>query len=310
MDVLSVGRVSVDLYAQEANIGFDGQQTFQKSIGGSPTNVAVAAARLGLASALATKVGEDGFGEYVRSKLTGFGVATDYVFTQPGAQTPLAFAALTPPETPTIAFYRNQAPDTTLQSIDIPESAIKEVKILWISQSALAVGETAEAAISWMQLRESSQHTIVDLDYRASLWVNKGAARAKAQESMKLATIVVGNLQECEVALGSKDENEAADALLALGVKLAVIKLGADGVLLATSSERVRIAPTPVEVVCGLGAGDAFGGALCYGILQGWGLEQMGRFANAAGALVSTRLTCADAMPTLSELDLILEGAS
>jgi 5-dehydro-2-deoxygluconokinase len=310
MDVLSVGRVSVDLYAQEANIGFDGQQTFQKSIGGSPTNVAVAAARLGLASALATKVGDDGFGEYVRNKLTGFGVATDYVFTQPGSQTPLAFAALTPPETPTIAFYRNQAPDTTLSSSDIPESAIKEVQILWISQSALAVGETAKAALSWMQLRDPSQHTIVDLDYRASLWVNKGAARAKAQDSMKLATIVVGNLQECEVALGSEDENEAADALLALGVKLAVIKLGADGVLLATSSERVRIAPTPVEVVCGLGAGDAFGGALCYGILQGWDLEQMGRFANAAGALVSTRLTCADAMPTLSELDLILEGAS
>jgi 5-dehydro-2-deoxygluconokinase len=310
MDVLSVGRVSVDLYAQEANIGFDGQQTFQKSIGGSPTNVAVAAARLGLKAALATKVGDDGFGEYVRNKLTGFGVATDYVFTQAGAQTPLAFAALTPPETPTIAFYRNQAPDTTLSSSDIPESAIKEVKILWISQSALAVGETAEAAITWMQLRDPSQHTIVDLDYRASLWLNKGAARAKAQESISLATIVVGNLQECEVALGSKDENEAADALLALGVKLAVIKLGADGVLLATPTERVRIAPTPVDVVCGLGAGDAFGGALCYGIIQGWDLEQMGRFANAAGALVSTRLTCADAMPTLSELDLILEGAS
>jgi 5-dehydro-2-deoxygluconokinase len=197
-----------------------------------------------------------------------------------------------------------------LSSSDIPESAIKEVQILWISQSALAVGTTAEAAISWMKLRDASQHTIVDLDYRATLWASKEAARAKAQESIALATIVVGNLQECEVALGSNDENEAADALLALGVKLAVIKLGADGVLLATSSERVRIAPTPVEVVCGLGAGDAFGGALCYGILQGWGLEQMGRFANAAGALVSTRLTCADAMPSLSELDLILEGAS
>jgi 5-dehydro-2-deoxygluconokinase len=310
MDVLSVGRVSVDLYAQEANIGFDGQQTFQKSIGGSPTNVAVAVARLGLASALATKVGDDGFGEYVRNKLKGFGVTTDYVLTQPGAQTPLAFAALTPPETPTIAFYRNQAPDTTLRSADIPAEDIKEVKILWISQSALAIGTTSEAAVSWMKLRDPSQHTIVDLDYRATLWASKDAARAKAQESISLATIVVGNLQECEVALGSNDENEAADGLLALGVKLAVIKLGADGVLLATSSEQVRIAPTPVDVVCGLGAGDAFGGALCYGILKGWGLEQMGRFANAAGALVSTRLTCADAMPSLSELDLILEGAS
>jgi 5-dehydro-2-deoxygluconokinase len=215
MDVLSVGRVSVDLYAQEANIGFDGQQTFQKSIGGSPTNVAVAAARLGLESALATKVGDDGFGEYVRNKLKGFGVTTDYVLTQPGAQTPLAFAALTPPETPTIAFYRNQAPDTTLRSADIPAEDIKEVKILWISQSALAFGETAEAALSWMKLRNSSQHTIVDLDYRATLWASKEEARAKAQESISLATIVVGNLQECEVALGSKDENEAADALLA-----------------------------------------------------------------------------------------------
>jgi 5-dehydro-2-deoxygluconokinase len=309
MDVLSVGRVSVDLYAQEANIGFDGQQTFQKSIGGSPTNVAVAAARLGLKSALATKVGDDGFGNYVRNKLKGFGVATDYVFTQPKSQTPLAFAALTPPESPTIAFYRNQAPDTTLQTSDIPAEDIKQVQILWISQSALAVGETAEAALSWMSLRSKDQHTVVDLDYRATLWASKEAARAKAQESIKLATVVVGNLQECEVALGSKDENEAADALLALGVKLAVIKLGAEGVLLANSSERVRIAPTPVEVVCGLGAGDAFGGALCYGVLKSWGLEQMGRFANAAGALVATRLTCADSMPTLSELNSILEGA-
>ena len=91
---------------------------------------------------------------------------------------------------------------------------------------------------------------------------------------------------------------------------MAIIKLGADGVLLATASERVRIPAIPITLVCGLGAGDAFGGALCHGLLNEWGLEEIGKFANAAGALVSTKLTCADAMPTVTELNELLAAAA
>ena len=311
MDVLSVGRISVDLYATESGVGFDGQQTFTKSVGGSPTNVAVSAARLGRTAAIATKVGDDGFGRYVRSRLADWGVVTDYVLTQPGAQTPLALAALEPPETPQVAFYRGPAaPDTTLTLDDIPAAVVSDARLLWISQGSLAAGSTGASCLAWMEQRDRGDHTVLDLDYRAALWPDRDAARAMAREAIERATVVVGNREECEVAVGTAEPDAAADLLLAAGVTLAIVKLGADGALLATPAGRWRIAPIPVQVVCGLGAGDAFGGALCHGLLSGWDVPQIGRFANAAGALVSTRLTCADAMPTVPELDDVLAGGA
>lgn len=308
LDVLSVGRISVDLYSMEPNVGFDGQQNFHKSVGGSPTNVAVAAARLGLRVALATKVGDDAFGAYAKDRLTGWGVNTEFVGIVRDAQTPLALAALTPPESPTVIFYRGPAaPDTTLTRADVPDNMVRECRILWVSQASLSQGSTAETCLEWMSMRSRDNHTILDLDYRPSLWASPADARAMAEKAISLATVVVGNREECGIALDTSDPDAAADALLAAGVRLAIIKLGADGVMLATATERVNVAPTPVDVVCGLGAGDAFGGSLCYGLLHDWDLRRIGVFANAAGALVSTRLTCADAMPTVAEL-VILTG--
>ena len=311
IDVLSVGRVSVDLYATEPGVGFDGQQTFTKSVGGSPTNVAVAAARLGHHAGIATKVGDDGFGAYVRSRLTEWGVDTAFVGVQPGTQTPLALAALEPPETPQVAFYRGPAaPDTTLSVDDVPADVIRGCRLLWISQGSLAQGSTATACLDWLELRDRADHTVLDLDYRAALWPDPAAARAMAAEAIALSTVVVGNREECEVAVGTSEPDAAADALLEAGVTLAIVKLGADGALLATPADRWRIPPIAIDVLCGLGAGDAFGGALCHGLLSGWDVPHIGLFANAAGALVSTRLTCADAMPTVGELDTMLGGDS
>lgn len=311
LEVLSVGRISVDLYAVEPNVGFEGQQSFTKSVGGSPTNVAVAAARLGHRSAIATKVGDDGFGQYVQSRLTDWGVSTEYVFTATQSQTPLALAALTPPETPTVVFYRGPAaPDTTLTTNDITVDVVREAQILWISQGSLAHGSTAQACLDWMGMRSRDQHTILDLDYRPSLWTSIDEARAMASTAISLATVVVGNREECLVAVGTDDPDNAADRLLDAGVRLAIIKMGAEGSLWATANERVRVPAMRVNVVCGLGAGDAFGGALCHGLLSGWDIDAMGRAANAAGALVSTRLTCADAMPDVSELSTWMGAAA
>ncbi len=311
LDVLSVGRISVDLYAMEPHVGFDGQQNFQKSVGGSPTNVAVAAAQLGLRVGLATKVGDDAFGDFIRGRLEKWGVSTDYVGTGNGKQTPLALAALTPPESPTVIFYRGPAaPDTTLTADDVPAEVVRGTRVLWISQGSLAQGSTAETCLEWMAMRNRDDHTILDLDYRPSLWGSLDAARDMALRAISLSTVVVGNRDECEVALGNRDPDTAADALIQSGVRLAIIKLGADGALLATSTERVRIPAIPVDVVCGLGAGDAFGGSLCLGLLNEWSLDRMGLYANAAGALVSTRLTCADAMPRIDELTTLLGEAA
>lgn len=307
VDVLSVGRISVDLYSMESNIGFDGQQNFQKSVGGSPTNVAVAAARLGLRVALATKVGDDAFGDYVKNRLVGWGVDTDFVGTVKGAQTPLAFAALTPPESPTVMFYRGSAaPDTTLTTADVPDEVVRDAKVLWVSQASLSQGSTADTCLEWMSLRSRDDHTILDLDYRPTLWASVEDAQSMAERAIALATVVVGNREECAIAVGTEDPDAAADALLAAGVRLAIIKLGADGVMLATATERISIPALPIDVVCGLGAGDAFGGSLCFGLVHNWDLDRIGRFASAAGALVSTRLTCADAMPTVDELDALM----
>jgi 5-dehydro-2-deoxygluconokinase len=181
---------------------------------------------------------------------------------------------------------------------------------MWVSQASLAQGSTADTCLEWMSMRSHDDHTILDLDYRASLWASSADARSMAERAISLATVVVGNREECAIAVGTDEPDAAADALLAVGVRLAIIKMGADGVLLASATERVRIPAIPIDVVCGLGAGDAFGGSLCYGLLHGWELDRIGRFASAAGALVSTRLTCADAMPTVNELAEIMGEAA
>jgi 5-dehydro-2-deoxygluconokinase len=118
--------------------------------------------------------------------------------------------------------------------------------------------------------------------------------------------VAVGNREECEVAVGETDPVRAADALLERGVELAIVKQGPKGVLAKTRDETVVVRPFPVDVVNGLGAGDAFGGALCHGLLKGWGLDRILRFANVAGAIVASRLECSTAMPTAAEVERLL----
>lgn len=303
LDLITVGRVSVDLYAQQIGASFQQPQTFDKSIGGSPTNVAVAGARLGLRSAVVTKVGGDPLGDYVRRRLAEFGVDAQFVGTQHNGLTPVVLAALDPPEDPVIVFHRGlAAPDTTLTVDDLPKAQVSQCRAFWMSACALATGSTAEASFAWLQQRARAEYTILDLDYRPSFWPDITTARTAAQRALEQVNVVVGNRAECEMALGISDPDGAADALLARGIRLAIVKMGGGGVLLADATQRITLAPKSISVVCGLGAGDAFGGALVYGLLAGWDIARIGAFANAAGAYVAARLTCADAMPDLVAL--------
>ena len=307
-EVLTVGRISVDLYAQELNASFLDPQTFTKSVGGSPTNVAIAAARLGHHAAIATKVGHDALGGYIREQLADWGVSTDYVGTGDG-QTPVVLAALDPPEDPQIVFYRGQAaPDTQITTSDVPVEAVVGCQVLWISFGALAQGSTADTCQDWLDLRDRRVDVVLDLDYRPSMWPSRDAAHAVAIEAVRRSTVVVGNRTECEVAVGETDPDRAADALLAEGVRLAIVKRGGEGVLLATADDRWTVPPLPITVLCGLGAGDAFGGALIHGLLSGWTVPEIGMFANAAGAYVATKLTCGDVMPTIEQVEGLMEG--
>ena len=311
LELLTVGRVSVDLYPQQSGVPLSAVSSFSKSIGGSPTNVAVAAARLGRRAAVVTRVGDDGFGSYIRTALAEqFGVDTRYVSVDPDLRTALAFCALDPPTDPPLLFYREpRGPDMNLTIGDIPDVAYT-VPVLWVSGSRFAQEPSRSALRTVLERRNRAEHTVVDLDYRASFWASRSEAREHIGAAVGHATVAVGNRAECEIAVGTSDPDTAADRLLDRGVSLAVVKMGADGVLVATAEGRCSVAPVPVKVVCGLGAGDAFGGALVDGLLSGLDPADTVIRANAAGAIVAGRLTCADAMPTVAEIDAVLAGAA
>jgi 5-dehydro-2-deoxygluconokinase len=309
LELITIGRISVDLYADEPGASFDGPQRFVKSIGGTATNVAVAAARLGHHAAVVTKVGDDRFGTYVRRKLAELGVDTSFVGTDPTLPTPLAFAALTPPEDPELFFYRRPAaPDMQLTPEDIDLDAVCATRVLWVAGSAMAEEPARSTIVDVLTARAHARHIVVDLDYRPMLWGEPAEAARVIGAAAGQATVAIGNRAECAIAVGTSDPQDAARRLLDAGVSIAVVKLGAEGVLVATPDEVEVVPPRLVEVVCGLGAGDAFGGAFVHGLLEGWSPVHTVAYANAAGAIVAGRLMCADAMPTTAEIDELMEA--
>jgi 5-dehydro-2-deoxygluconokinase len=312
LELLTVGRVGVDLYPQQSGVPLKDVATFEKFLGGTATNVAVGAARLGRRTAVLTKVGPDGFGDYVREALVGFGVDPAYVGTAEGLQTPVVFCELNPPEDPPLVFYRAPiAPDLTLTSADVPWETVAEVPILWVTGTGVSVEPARTTQLEMLSRRErptpgSGRWTILDLDWREMFWPSPEEARAEYSAMLDHVTVTVGNRAEVEVAVGTSDPHEAARRLLDRGVELALVKMGAEGVLVATADSVTVVPPHPVTVVCGLGAGDAFGGALVHGLLSGWEPARCAEYANAAGAVVASRLACADAMPTAAELDALI----
>ena len=309
LDLLTVGRISIDLYCDQVGADWHAAESFSKAVGGSATNVAIAAARLGHRSAVFTKVGEDPFGEVAIGQLRDFGVDTRFVGVEPGTVTPLAFAVLDPPADPQLLFRRDPpVPDFQLRPGDVDPATVTEVAILWVTASALSQDPSASTAAGMLQARGRRRHTVLDLDYRPTFWRSRADASARIGAAVEHATIAVGNREECAVAVGTEDPREAAARLRAKGVEVAIVKLGGDGVLLSSAQAERLLEPPPIEVLCGLGAGDAFGGALCHGLLSGWPHERTIAFANAAGGIVASRLLCSQAMPYEPEVRALLEG--
>ncbi|MFI6305074.1 5-dehydro-2-deoxygluconokinase [Amycolatopsis thailandensis] len=307
LEALTVGRVGVDLYPEQSGVPLAGVSTFAKSLGGTATNVAVAAARLGRSTSVLTKVGPDGFGDYVRQALREFGVSPDHVGTSADLQTPVVFCALDPPADPPLLFYRSPiAPDLTLDEADVPWNVVETVPLLWVTGTGVSVEPARGTQREMLRRRGRRTHTVLDLDFRPMFWPDTETAREEIGWMLDHVTVAVGNRAEAEVAVGTADPDEAASRMLARGVELAMIKKGAEGVLVATAEGRWTVPPQRVEVVCGLGAGDGFGGALIHGLLSGWDPVRIATYANAAGALVASRLACADAMPTADEIEELL----
>jgi 5-dehydro-2-deoxygluconokinase len=308
IEMLAIGRVSVDLYPEQIGVPLADVSTFRSAIGGTATNVAVAVARVGHRSALITKVGDDSFGGFVRAALDRFGVDSSGVVTHPDLATPVVFTELDPPAEPSIWFYRQpSAPDEHLTIADIDLDLVRSVPVLWIPGSRMAFEPSGSTILAVLEARERRSHTILDLDYRPIFWSSAEEAARRVGPLLDYFTVAVGNREECEVAVGTSDPETAAARMLERGIELAIVKMGGDGVLAVNASgESVVVPPTPVQVVCGLGAGDAFGGSLVHGLLTGASPKQMMIDANAAGAIVASRLLCSDDMPTLDEISTMV----
>jgi 5-dehydro-2-deoxygluconokinase len=307
-DLITIGRIGVDLYPLQDGVGLEDVETFGKYLGGSATNVSIAAARHGLRSAVITATGDDPFGRYTHRELRRLGVDDRFVGTSETLKTPVTFCEIFPPDDFPLYFYRDPiAPDLTLSGDELDLDAISTAKIYWSTVTGLSREPSRAAHHTAWDARGRVPLTVLDLDYRPMFWSSPESASAEVARALDKVTVAVGNREECEIAVGETDPHRAADALLDRGVKLAVVKQGPRGVLAKTRDETVEVPPYPVEVVNGLGAGDGFGGALCYGLLQGWPLERLIRFANIAGAIVATRRECSTAMPTTAEVDAIME---
>jgi 5-dehydro-2-deoxygluconokinase len=317
LEVLTMGRIGVDIYPLQIGRSLRQVETFGKYLGGSPTNVAVAAARYGRRSAVISRTGQDPFGDYIHDALAGFGVDDRFVTGVPALPTPVTFCEIFPPDDFPLYFYRfPTAPDLQIEPGDLDLAAIESAGIFWMTGTGLCQDPSRAATLRALAARSQAQvaggqpgPTVFDLDYRPMFWSSRAEARQWYAEALPHATVAVGNLDECDTAVGAREPRKAAEALHEAGIELAIIKQGPDGVLASDGHQVVEVPPVPVEVVNGLGAGDAFGGALCHSLLAGWDLERTLTFCNAAGAIVASRLACADAMPTADEVEAKMSEA-
>jgi 5-dehydro-2-deoxygluconokinase len=291
IEAVVMGRVGIDLYPNEQETPLAEVRTFTRFVGGFAGNVATGLARLGVRVAIVSRVGDEGHGEFVRAWLAAEGVDVRFIATDPYWLTPPTFCEVWPPDRFPLTFYRRPtAPDWQLAPADFDAEEVAAAPLLFATGTGLAQSPSRETTLA--ALRAHRGTTIFDLDWRPSLWDEPGAYPALAAEAVAAADIVIGNEAEVEAA------RVEAPTL--------VLKRGERGATVYEAGEETDVPPFPVEVVNGLGAGDAFAAALGESLLRGLPLVEAARRGTVAGALVASRLACSEAMPRLDELEAAL----
>jgi 5-dehydro-2-deoxygluconokinase len=286
-----VGRVGIDLYPNELETPLQEVRTFTRFVGGFAGNVATGLARLGVRAAIVSRVGADGHGDYVRTWLANEGVDVRFLGTDPYWQTPPTFCEVWPPDRFPITFYRKPtAPDWQLEHDELAATEIVEAPLLYATGTGLSQPPSRESTLAALRVHRGT--TIFDLDWRPTLWDDPVEYPALAAEAVASADIVIGNEEEVEAA-------QVKPATL-------VLKRGERGATVYDEGEETDVPGFPVEVVNGLGAGDAFAAAVGQSLLAGLPLVDAVRRGTVAGALVASRLGCSDAMPRLDELEAAL----
>jgi len=293
IEAVVAGRVGIDLYPNELRTPLRDVRTYTRYVGGFAGNVATALARLGVRTAIVSRVGDDGHGQFVRAFLEREGVDTRFLDVDPLWLTPPTFCEIWPPDHFPITFYRRPtAPDWQIELDDGERAELSAAPLLFATGTGLARSPSRETTLALLAAHAGT--TVFDLDWRPTLWDEPAGFGEAVREAAGYADVVVGNTDEVAAAGGLDEVLSLAPAV--------VLKRGPGGAALHADGEVFEVPGIPVSVVNGLGAGDAFAAALGYAIVRDLGLREGVRLGNLAGAHVAQRVPCSEAMPTLDEL--------
>ena len=326
LDLITIGRAGVDLYGAQVGGRLEDMGSFRKYIGGSPTNIACGTARLGLKSALITRVGDEAMGRFIRAQLQREGVDLRGVKTDPDRLTALVILGIRDQEQFPLIFYRENCADMALCEKDIDEALIADTRSVLATGTHLSHPQTEAAVIKALALaRKHGARTALDIDYRPNLWgvaghgdgesrfVESAAVTARLQMSLHYFDLIVGTEEEFHIAGGSTDTIAALRAVRAVSRATLVCKRGAKGAVafegaIPDSLDEGQTGPGfPIEVFNVLGAGDGFFSGLMKGWLDGASWPRALEYANACGAFAVSRHGCTPAYPSLAELEFFLK---
>jgi 5-dehydro-2-deoxygluconokinase len=308
LDVVAIGRSSIDLYAHEIGVPITQVNSFDAYVGGCPTNIAVGVRRLGLRSALLTAVGDDQVGDFILHFLESEQVDVSATPRKPGHRTSAVILTIRPPDSFPLTFYRDNCADRELTVADVDRSPIANASLLVVTGTGLSHDPSRSATLHAATVaRASGTKVLVDIDYRPDQWASRAGFAEQIQHLLRRADLAVGTEEELAAATGLDDADAAAAELLAAGLNALVLKRGARGSrVYEAGGSRSDVAPFSITVLNVLGAGDAFASGLIYGILQRWPLTKAARAGNATGAIVVTRHGCANFMPTWAEVEAFI----
>ncbi len=317
-DLLTMGRSSIDLYANDVGAPFEEIKSFAAYVGGSPTNIAVGARRLGLSVALLSSVGDDKVGDFILHFLRAEGVETQFVARKPGRRSSAVVLGIQPPDTFPLVYYRDNAADIDITIDDVLAAPIGQARALELSGTGLSKEPGRSATFfAAEEAKRAGKTVFLDLDFRADQWGDPRAFGVNVRALLPLVDVAIGTEEEVNAAMitspddveieqqqmsapkikGDLEANIGAILSAPTGPEALVVKRGSDGATVhARTGEVVTVPGFPVEVYNILGAGDAFASGFIYGRLKGWDLYRSARMGNACGAIVVTRHGCANFM--------------
>ena len=309
-DIISLGRLAIDLYADEVGVELAEVGHFRAYAGGCPTNVAVGAARLGLRVAMVSRIGADALSNGLMQFLAQEEIDTRYVVRDPEHLTGLAFLGILPPDTFPLVYYRPDPADIHLTTGDIAPIPFDAARILFVAGTRFSAEPAGTTALVAME-RASAAGTevVLDVDKRPTLWTDLSTFGARIRSALPLVDIVIGTEDEITAAADRPSVESAVPVLLERVRKAVAVKRGQSGSEIHTRDGAVyHASPFPVEVLNVLGAGDAWAAGFMTGYLSGWTWERCARFGNATGAIIVTRHACANDMPTREEVLAFIEA--